>query len=647
MNRFPLAAHWFSAWNALAAGLLTFFAFALAFNLGSTFRIAYYEEQVYALSIGLAMFLTFHRPPRPGTEGKPERSVNRAWVEGLVGWVILLASIAFAWRFASYSIAIVTQPPEIVIGGGLMILALLEAVRRMAGISLVIVIIVIFGYTLFGQYLPPAFAAPETDLGATIAYVVGDPNAILGSPIAVAVVVVIPFIFMGEVLRISAGSSFFTDIAMAMVGKAPGGSAKVAVVSSGLFGTISGSAVANVVGTGVITIPLMKSGGYSAEKAGAVEAVASTGGQLVPPVMGAAAFLMAEFLQISYAEVVLAAIIPSLLYYGSLFLAVHLIAKRDGIGGVNLESRKAAQILKSGWFFLAGLVALLALLLTGKARPEEAAFVAAVFFALCGMVIGYRGARMKVRDCVTPIMTAGQSSVDILVISAAAGIVVGLLNVSGLSFSLSLFLIQLASNNAFLLLLYTAIVSIILGMGMPTTGVYVLLAAVVAPALIQLGTLPLAAHFFIFYFGMLSMITPPVAMAAYAGASIAGGDPMKTGWTAMLIGWPAFVLPFLMAETNALLFVGPLHLVLVEGILAAVGVAAVTAGGMGYWNKPLSLVGRAIWLLAGIFCLLSVIPGDYVMPARVAVGLLLLAWMTGLGERLPIGPLRRVIRPPG
>jgi TRAP transporter 4TM/12TM fusion protein len=631
MTKPNAAQYWYGAINASAAAIFTLLAAALAFNLGSALGISYYEEQAFAVAVGIALFLAYHRPADGG-----KRSPRRALVESVIAWIILAATLVFAWRFEDYTLAVVEQPPEIVVGGTLLAIALLEAIRRVAGLSLVVVILAIFGYTLFGHLLPSDFAAPDTDFGATIAYVVGDANAILGAPVAVAVIVVIPFIFMGEVLRLSNGSTFFTDLAMAMVGRTAGGSAKVAVISSGLVGMVSGSAVGNVMTAGVITIPLMKRAGYPAVKAGAIESVASTGGQLMPPVMGAAAFLMAEFLQVPYAAIVIAAIIPSALYYGQLFLAVHLIARRDGIAGVAADTARARAILKRGWFFLVGLTGLLVMLLSGQWRPESAAFLAAAFFALCGITIGYDGTRMAARRFLTAIVGAGRGSIDIIVISAGAGIVVGLLNVSGLSFSLSLFLINLAGSNAFLLLLYTAVVSIMLGMGMPTTGVYVLLATIVAPALVQLGILQLGAHFFIFYFGMMSMITPPVAMAAFAAASLAGTDPMKTGWTAVGLAWPAFVLPFLLTSTPALLFVGPLPMVLVEAALAAIGIAAVTAGAFGFCRQPLGIGMRASLMAVGVFCLLSILPGDVVLAARIAAALAVLLWMTGaLARRAP------------
>ncbi|HEV7372890.1 TRAP transporter fused permease subunit [Arenibaculum sp.] len=629
MTGHAFAHRWFALTNSLAAGALTVLSAALAFNLGSALGIVYYEEQAYALGVGLTLFLVFHRR-RGGAAAVPEAAL---------AWALLAMTAYFAVHFDRYSMAVAFQPPEIVYGGAVVILALLEAVRRVAGWPLVLVILAIMAYTLLGQHLPSDFAAPPTDLTSMTIYVAADANSILGSPIAVAIVVVLPFLFMGNLLGRSGGAQYFTDLSLALFGRSPGGPAKVAVVSSGLQGAISGSAVANVASSGVMTIPMMKQAGYTPERAGAIEAVASTGGQLVPPVMGAAAFLMAEFLKISYAEIVLAAIIPSLLYYGSLFLAVHLMAQRDQLGRIDPDVERTARILKRGWFFLLGLGGLLLLLPFGGWRPEAAAFAAAAFFALCGLLIGYRGARMRPAELLASLSDTGRTAVDVLVISAAAGIVVGLLNVSGLSFSLSMFLIALARDSVVLLLAYTAVVSILLGMGMPTTGVYVLLATIVAPALVQLGILPLAAHFFIFYFGMMSMITPPVAMAAFAAASISGAKPMATGWTAMLIGWPAFILPFLMTETPELLFVGPLPLVLLEGALAVVGVAAVTAAGLGYWRRRLGAAQRLALGGLGAVALASVTTAspELAMAVRVAAAAGLLAWMAGA----PVAFLRR------
>lgn len=590
---------WFAFWKRATGAVLALLSIALAFDLGPALGIIYYQEQLYAVALGLSLFLFYHRAPRDlYRQGMLGKAIGR--VEFLFAWALLAMSFSFAWRFEEYANAIVFTPPEIVIGGIVILLALLEAVRRVAGIALVLVVGVIFLYTLSNGILPDAYAPPPLTLPEAVTYLVVDVNSILGAPVAVAIYIVIPFILLGEVLRLSGGSAFFTEIATALVGRSTGGSAKIAVVSSALFGSISGSAVANVASTGVISIPLMKDSGYTPTQAGAIEAVASTGGQLLPPVMGATAFLMAEFLQIPYGEVVLAAIVPALLYYIAIFFATHLLAKRRGIAGLARLDQGTGKTLREGWFFLVGLSILLALLIDGSFRPEAVALLVALFFAICAAAIGYRGDKARVGALVAALPVAGRVSVEILLVSGVAGAVIGLLNISGLSFTLSLFLVDLAGGSVVVLLLLTAIASIVLGMGMPTTGVYVLLATVIAPALVNLGIPPLAAHMFIFYFGMLSMVTPPVAMAAFAGATIAKSPPMKTAVTAMGLGWPAFVIPFLFVHAPALLFDGSLIEVASESGLALVGVLAVTAAALGHWSRELSHAERGLIGLLGL-----------------------------------------------
>ena len=597
------ALSWFDICNAIAAAALTLLSIALAFDLGSALGIIYYQEQVFALAVGLSLFLFFHRRPRVEA-GRHSATRLRQHGEAALAWALLVLCAGFAWRFEDYSAAIVTLPIEIVLGGALVLLALLEAVRRIAGLSLVIVVVAIFAYALSNGILPAAYAPAPLTVSEAVTYLVVDVNSILGAPVAVALYVVIPFILLGEVLRQSGGSAFFTDVATGLVGRSTGGSAKIAVVSSALFGSISGSAVANVATSGIITIPLMKESGYTARQAGAIEAVASTGGQLLPPVMGATAFLMAEFLQIPYGEVVLAALIPAALYYIAVFFATHLIARREGIRGLAAIDQSPGSVLARGWFFLVGLLVLLGLLIQGAFRPEAVALLVAAFFGLCGLFLGYGETRLTLRVLARCLPVAGRVSMQILLISAIAGAVIGLLNISGLSFTLSMFLIKLSGGSVVALLLLTALASIILGMGMPTTGVYVLLATVIAPALVKLGIAPLAAHMFIFYFGMLSMVTPPVAMAAFAGATISGSPPMRTALLAMMLSWPAFVTPFLFVHSPALLFEGTWIQIVEEGAFALIGILAVTASVLAYWTRSLHVVERTLLLVLGVFVLL-------------------------------------------
>ncbi|MHA1109434.1 MAG: TRAP transporter permease, partial [Alphaproteobacteria bacterium] len=388
-------------------------------------------------------------------------------------------------------------------------------------------------------------------------YLAWDTSAVLGTPMRIVTTIVIAFLLFGQVLFKSGGSAFFTDIAMVLMGRYRGGPAKISVFASALFGSISGSVVSNVVTTGVITIPLMRNGGYRAHLAGAIEAVASTGGQLMPPIMGAAAFLMAEFLQITYAEVVIAAIIPAVLYYVALFVQADLEAARSGITAIEKDRiPAAAPVLKAGWFFPLPFVVLIAALFWLNYLPETSALLAAAVIVVSAMALGYRGRRLGVLDLIDALRATGIGVLDIVMIGAAAGMVIGCISISGLGFALTQALVLIAGGNLILLLVMAAVVCIILGMGMPTVGVYVLLAALVAPALVEVGILPIAAHMFILYFGMMSMITPPVAIGAYAAATLTGADPLRTGFAAMRFGWLAFVIPFLFVASPTLLMEG-------------------------------------------------------------------------------------------
>ena len=419
-------------------------------------------------------------------------------------------------------------PKDGLIASILVIALSLEGVRRTTGWALVIIVVVFILYGLFGDHIPGVMQARPSQAAQLAFYLGFDSNAILGTPIMVAFTIVIAFVIFGALLQATGGSNFFTDLALAMMGRYRGGSAKIAVVGSALFGSISGSAVANVVATGVVTIPMMKRGGYPPHQAAAIEAVASTGGSLMPPVIGVAAFVMAEFLQVSYGAVMLAALIPAVLYYTVLFIVADLEAARAGITRVEEELiPRAAQVLRAGWFFPIPFVVLIYALFGLNLRAEEAALWASASLIVLSMAFGYKGERLSVRALFDSLRQAGEGVLDIVMICCGAGVVIGILAVSGLGFGMTLTLVTIAGKSLIVLLLLCAIVSIILGMGMPTIGVYVLLAALVAPAMVEAGVTPMAAHMFVLYFGMMSFITPPVAVAAFAAASIAKADPFR------------------------------------------------------------------------------------------------------------------------
>ena len=587
------------------AALLTLTAIAWAMGAARVLNLGLYPQQFFAAMLALVLPLAFLTlPARRAADGDAER--------GAVPWLDLaLAALSFgavAWIAVGYPtlvLAIFTRPPSIWVPGLLVVALTLEALRRATGWALVLIIAAFLLYALFGDLIPGRLQGRAQNWQLLAGYMAVDSNGILGLPMAVASTVVVAFIFFGTLLGITGGSRFFTDAAMLGMGRFRGGAMKIAVLASGLFGSISGSAVANVVGTGVVTIPMIKETGYPAHKAGAIEAVASTGGQLMPPVMGASAFLMAEFLSVPYADIVQAALIPAILYYVALFIQADLEAARLGIRAVPREEIPAARAVLPGLHFAAAFAVLIWLLFWKGYQPERAAIWSSLALAATALAFGYRGERAGLRTLFGAFAVTGHAVVEILLISAASGLVIGVLNVTGLSFNLTYALVQVGGGSAVVLLVLSALVCIVLGMGLPTLGVYVLLAALVAPALVQVGIEPVAAHLYVLYFGMMSMITPPIALAAFAAASIAKAPAMATGWAAMRFGWSAYVIPFLFVASPALILIGEPGEVALAVVTATVGVWLVSAALAGYLSGPLTPVMR---LALGACGLLALIP---------------------------------------
>jgi TRAP transporter 4TM/12TM fusion protein len=458
---------------------------------------------------------------------------------------------------------------------------------------------------LCAHLLPEAIAGRQVLPGRLTYALIWDSSAVLGTAMQIITTVVVTFVLFGNVLFKTGGSAFFTDISMALMGRRRGGPAKIAILASSLFGTISGSVVANVVTTGVVTIPLMKKGGFRSELAGAIEAVSSTGGQLMPPVMGIAAFLMAEFLQVRYYEVALAALIPAVLFYTALFIQADLEAARAGLAVVDAASiPKVASVLRQGWFFPIPFVVLIGALFWLNYEPETAALLATVTALAASFAFGFRGNRPKLRDLFGMLRDTGLTVIELFMIGAAAGAVIASLNLSGLGFGLTLALVHLSGGNLVALLAIAAIGCIILGMGLPTVGVYILLATLIAPALIEMKIAPIAAHLFILYFGCLSMITPPVAIGAFAAANLAGADPMKTALEAVRFGWTVFVIPFLFVFSGTLLMQGGVLAIAVDFVVAVAGVWFGAAGVIGYSTRPLGVLMRVCHAVAGLSMLL-------------------------------------------
>ncbi|MEJ2377648.1 MAG: TRAP transporter fused permease subunit [Pseudolabrys sp.] len=608
------------------ASLLTLgsIGFALQFYR-NVLGLLLYNEQFLAGMVGLGMALVYLT--QPARRGALRERIP--WHDWLLATLSLALGIYVAMRFPALSEDMTRRPIDGLIAAFITVPMVIEALRRTVGWALTVVVLVFLVYAPLGQYVPGALQGLPVNLPQLAYYLVWDSGSMLGLPVLVAATIVIAFVFFGNLLFASGGSNFFTDIALTLMGRFRGGSAKIAVTASCLFGMISGSAVSNVASVGVLTIPLMRRGGYPGHVAAAVEAVASTGGQLMPPVMGAAAFLMAEFLQVPYRNVAIAAALPSLLYYYALFVQADLLAARAGLEAIDMEGvPPLGQVLRQGWHFILPFAALVYTLFWLNWSPELAALGACGVLLVTGTTLGYGGKRLRFSDLFRALQSTGLVSLDLLMITAAAGFIIGVLNITGLSFALTLMLVEIGKNSLWLLLTLAALVSIILGMGMPTVGVYVLLAALVAPSMVQIGLSPMASHMFVLYFGMMSMITPPVALAAFAAASLAGTDPMKTGWTAVRFGWIAYIIPFLFVHAPSLLLEGSIFAVLTSLFSALVGVWLICAAFAGYALRVLSTPMRLAFGFAG---LLLFIPADAVRHglwtdvAGLALGAMLLA----------------------
>ena len=589
--------------QAVLGALITLIVLALAFELPLQLQIRVLEPQALAAVLGLGLAIAFLQIPAGGRGSRDAVP----WYDIVCAVLSLAVCTYLALRFPELTSNFRKLRGESYVLGLIMIPLIIEALRRSAGIALVIIMLAFVLYALFGDLVPGSLQGRAQPLSHLLAYLAVDPNAIFGLPLTIIVTVVLLFMLIGQLLLLSGGSEWFTDLAISMMGRTRGGSAKIAVVASAFFGTISGSAVSNVASTGVLTIPLMKRSGYSSASAAAFEAVASTGGQIMPPIMGAAAFLMAELLQVAYAEVMLAALLPALLYYVAVFIQADIEAARKNIAGVEIDTLpRTRTVLLQGWhFFLPFVVLILALFWLNK-TPATAALWAAIAIAVAGSLFSYKGLRLNWRGLLKCVTSTGSTSVEIIVIGAMAGVIIGVIQVSGLGFGLTFVLVQLGESNLIALLVLTAIVGIILGMGMPTTAVYLMVATIAAPPLIQIGIAPMAAHMFVMYFGVLSMITPPVAIAAFTAANIAGARPMHTAVVACKYGWPAFIMPFLFVLSPSLLLQGSVLEVAQAVVTAIAGVWIASFGVGGYYRRMLGPGARLAFFAAGIALL---VPG--------------------------------------
>lgn len=488
--------------------------------------------------------------------------------------------------------------------GTLLVIMLLYFTWKVVGAAMPIIAILCILYALLGPKLPQGIAHRGYNWSRITELLFKGTNGIFGTPLGVSSIYVSVFVIFAGVLEASGAGDVFIRLTQSLLGGFRGGPAKVAVVASSLFGTISGSAVANVVGTGSFTIPLMKKSGFKPEFAGAVETAASSGGQLMPPVMGAAAFIMADYIG-SYQQVLVAAIIPAILFYIALFMMIDLEALKNDLRGQSKEELpNFKEELKNGWFLLLPLVLLVFLLVGVRYSAQKSAFFSIVFLVL--IMILYPGKRRKFWDVVKLIAGSSKGMVSVALTTGTAGIIVGILMLTGIGYKLSSLLIALSGGHVFLLLFLTMLTSVILGMGMPTSAAYVLLATLIVPALEELGVVKIAAHFFVFYFGIMANVTPPVAVAAYTAAGIAKADSMKTGLTAWRLSLAGFLMPFMFCINPALIGQGTTLEIIMAIATALIGSYGLATAVQRYFKGNLSWL-QTILVLAGSICMM--VPG--------------------------------------
>ena len=554
--------------------------------------------------VQLLAFLLF-----PPTKKSPRN--NLPWYDivlGLIGsacWMYVVINFQdLARRTGAFL-------PQDIIVGVIGILILMESCRRIVGIPILIIASAFILYAFLGAYLPGFLNHRGYKLDRITAHLFYNTEGIMGVPLGACSTFIFLFILFGALLEKTGIGQFFIDTCNAIAGSASGGPAKVAVLTSALLGTVSGSSVSNTVGSGSFTIPMMKRLGYKSEFAGAVEAAASTGGQLMPPIMGAAAFLMAESLGLPYITIVKASIIPALLYFAGIFITVHLEAHKLGLKGLPREQlpKILPLLLKKGYMILP-LVIIVVYLCMGR-TAVYAAFMGIACCMLIGLitsivdVLAGRQASFGVKDLLEVTTAAARNIISVAIACAMAGIIIGIVTLTGIGLKFGAGLISISGGVSIITLVLTMISSIILGMGAPTTANYLITSTITAGAIIGLGFQPLAAHMFAFYFGIIADITPPVALAAIAGAAIAKGKPIKTAFNATKLAIGAFIIPYVFVFNPQMLMIDTSFLsALPIAVTALIGMFGISAALEGYAFRNSSIIERILFAAAGIMCIL-------------------------------------------
>jgi TRAP transporter 4TM/12TM fusion protein len=624
---------------------LTGFAYWLALVLGSTgvlltinqtFNLhltggPVLDTSFYYLMLGLFLSLSFLA--YPAHRGAARRIPVYDWAlfaicAGAAGYLAWNGAriVAEGWDLAA--------PETAVVVAGIVCLLALEAVRRSGGMILFVICAIFAAYPMFAESMPGVLWGPSSSLAETLTAHALGVESIIGVPLRTVASLLVGFLIFGSALVVTGGGEFFMALAIALLGRTRGGPAKVAVIASGFFGSLSGSVISNVVTTGQLTIPTMKRCGYPPHYAAAVEACASTGGALMPPVMGAVAFIMAEFLNVPYSTVIIAAIVPALLYYGSLVLQADHYAARNGLKGQPKEDiPPLLPVMKQGWHFLFSLALLTYLLLVMK-REALAPYIATC--VLLGTTLVFGSKRFGLAGLRDLAIDTTRNIVGIVAVLAGVGFIVGSLSYTGVGGAFSRELLQFAGGNIYLLLVIGALTSFVLGMGMTATACYIFLAVTLAPALVDGGLNPTASHLFILYWGLISFITPPVALAAITAAKIAKADSWQTGVSAMRLGLVNLVVPFLFVLNPTLILVGePIDIA--HDVATACFAVWMLAASLEGWLIGIGRIGRLSRIILGIAAAGMLTPG---LTSDIVGGVLLGAVYLGnmLGRRRDAAP---------
>lgn len=548
------------------------------------------------IHVGFALVLTYMQSII-NTENKLSRVISAIFI---IGVVISTAYVFDQWHDMIMRIAF---PDKMDIFMGCVItVALLEAARRKLGWALPLLAILFILYALYGKYLPKVIGHRGYTLKRVMSVLYMELSGIYGQVAGISATYIFLFVLFGAFLENSGAGKFFINLSTATVGKTKGGSAKVATVSSCLFGMVSGSCVANVMAVGPLTIPMMEQSGYSKRFSGAITSVAGTGGQFMPPIMGAAAFIIAETLGIPYLSVAKAAFIPGILYYMAIIFIIDLRSSKLHMKGVeNVPDWK--EVLKKDFYLSIPVLLLVYFLAVVRWSPIRSGL-----WAIIAMIVVSwfrKDTRMGPKKILSAFEAGAYGSLEVAVVCALAGIMIGMLSLTGLGLKFSNLLLMLSGGKLPVLLFLTMIAALILGMGMTTTSVYIILSVLVAPALIKMHVSPLAAHLFVFYFGILSAITPPIATASYAAASIAKDDPMKLGWVAWKIGLSGYILPFMFIFSPELLMEGTWYNIIMTTISSAIGIFALSVSLEGYFHGNVNFICRVALFVAAISLLYS------------------------------------------